>query len=143
MKRVFYNQYTNFPSSIPEVNNDPSLAWQHCKDECDIRCIVKKPNLGLNPFEVPTRKPMVGDFTTAVSFQEAQNLIIKAQEQFAALSSDVRDKFGNDPSAMLSFVENPDNFDACVELGIFEKPSEPEKAAPDAVLSPVDETSAH
>ncbi len=121
MKREFFTQYTKIPPVKPEVNEEPSLAWQHCKEECDIMHIVKQPNLGINPFDVPTRKPMQGDFSGALDYQEAQNLIIRAKEQFDSLPSNVRDRFNNDPVKMLSFIENPENIEACIELGIFEK----------------------
>lgn len=121
MKREFYTQYTKIPPVQPVVNDKPSLTWQHCKDECDIMHIVKKPNLGINPFNVPDRKPLQGDFSTALDFQSAQNLIVQAKEQFASMPSSIRDRFGNDPAKMLSFVEDPKNLDECIRLGIYEK----------------------
>lgn len=121
MKRVFYTQYTNVPGPKPENNNDPSMTWQHCKDECDILQIVKKPNLGVNPYDVPSRKPLYGDFDSSLSFQEAQNVIIKANEQFEELPSNIRDRFRNDPVNLLKFVEDPSNYEEGVKLGIYEK----------------------
>lgn len=154
IKRVFFTQYTNVPPSVPEVNEHESMTWQHCKDECDILKIVKKPNLGVNPLQPPTTKPSFGDFSDSKSFQEAQNLLIEAQQQFADMPSAIRDRFNNDPYQMLQFVENPDNIDECIKLGIFEKKvedlnhhstlvGEPEKAGPVPTPTPAVESSAH
>lgn len=153
MKRVFFTQYTNVPPSLSVVNDEDSMTWQHCKDECDILHIVKKPNLGVNPLQPPTSKPMFGDFDSSLSFQEAQNVIVKASEQFADLPAKIRDKFENNPVSMLQFIEDPKNYDECISLGIFEKsfePSElthisngePVKAGLEPVSAPIPEPSA-
>lgn len=121
MKRVFFTAYTNIPGVVPVVNEEPSLTWQHCKEECDIMHIVKKPNLGINPFDVSRRKPLQGDFSSVLDFQQAQNIMVAATEQFAAMPSEIRDRFNNDPVAMLSFIEDPKNKEECIRLGIFER----------------------
>lgn len=152
MERVFYTAY-NRPKPIPEVNEEDSLTWQHCKDECDIMKIVKKPSLGINPLQPPTRSYTFDDYSGSNDFHEAQNIIANAKGQFEELPANIRDKFDNDPFKMLQFVENPENLKACQDLGLVSQISEstpkdsftllePEKAGGDADSASVAESSA-
>ena len=42
-----------------------------------------------------------------------------AEEQFGALPANVRREFDNDPGKMLEFIQDPDNYERGVELGLF------------------------
>lgn len=59
-----------------------------------------------------------GDFTSAPEFQDALNITIKAQEQFAALDAKVRNRFDNDPAKFLAFVGDAKNVDEMETLGL-------------------------
>lgn len=96
---------------------DPSLTKQAMKDECDINKIVARftksgvlPDLKDNP--------MYGDFSDSVSYFDALQLVITAQDQFNGLSADVRARFGNDPAQFLAFAEDPSNQEEMVRLGL-------------------------
>lgn len=67
------------------------------------------------------RPGLYGDFTEVPDYMAAQNVVAKANEQFAALPSQVREKFGNDPSRMLEFVNDPDNEPLLVKYGLAKK----------------------
>lgn len=53
-----------------------------------------------------------------MSYHEAKNLIINAENQFNSLDAAVRIKFENDPAQFLSFVEDPKNAQELVKLGL-------------------------
>lgn len=59
-----------------------------------------------------------GDFTNAPDFQEALNITIHAQEQFALLSAEVRNRFDNDPAKFLAFASDAKNVDEMETLGL-------------------------
>lgn len=59
-----------------------------------------------------------GDFTSVPDFHEAMDIVIRAEEQFAALDARVRDRFENDPAKMLAFCSDPKNSEAMIELGL-------------------------
>lgn len=98
---------------------DPSLAQQSMKDECDINNIlarwVQTGELAGNP-----RTPSYGDFTGIGDYHTALNTVIAAQESFMALDAKLRARFHNDPGEFLDFVSNPDNLDEMRELGLAE-----------------------
>jgi phage internal scaffolding protein len=99
---------------------EPSLAQQHHKDECDINNILRQFNItGLLP-ESPL-SPRYGDFTGIGDYHTAMNRVIAAQDEFEALPAQIRARFGNDPAQLIEFLENSDNRPEAEELGLVEK----------------------
>lgn len=89
------------------VFTGPGRTHQEFKDECDINLIMSR---ALKTGTIPSRSDMgrFGDFSTITDFHDAQNTILKSNEQFAALPSKVRDRFANDPAKFLSFIHSKD-----------------------------------
>lgn len=83
----------------------------------DINNIMKKYRAtGLLPQLV--REPFYGDFTNIPDYQESLNIVIRGQEAFAKLPSDLRTRFDNDPAKFLAFASDPKNLDEMVKLGL-------------------------
>lgn len=111
-------------------------------DEANINNIVKR---CMNGAAMPTgsRTPLFGDFSEVADFTSAQTLIAQANAEFEQLPSDVREKFGNNVSDLMDFLDDENNLDEAIELGLAPKPeSEPktidentQKAAPESTLS--------
>jgi len=111
-------------------------------DEANINNIVKR---CMNGAAMPTggRTPLFGDFSEVADFTSAQTLIAQANAEFEQLPSDVREKFGNDVSSLMDFLDDENNLAEAQELGLAPKPeSEPktldentQKAAPEPTLS--------
>ncbi len=111
-------------------------------DEANINNIVKR---CMNGAVMPTgnRTPLFGDFTEVADFTSAQTLIAQANAEFEQLPSDVREKFGNNVSDLMDFLDDENNLAEAIELGLAPKPeSEPktidentQKAAPEPTLS--------
>jgi phage internal scaffolding protein len=99
---------------------EPSLAQQHFKDECDINNILRQFNItGLLP-ESPL-SPRYGDFTGIGDYHTALNRVIAVQDEFEALPAEIRARFGNDPAQLIEFLENSENRPEAEELGLVEK----------------------
>ena len=111
-------------------------------DEANINNIVKR---CMNGAAMPTgsRTPLFGDFSEVADFTSAQTLIAQANAEFEQLPSDVREKFGNNVSDLMDFLDDENNIDEAIALGLAPKPeSEPkildentQKAAPEPTLS--------
>ena len=110
--------------------------------ECDINNIVARVAKGaLMPSG--SRTPLFGDFSEVADFTTAQTLIAQANAEFEQLPSDIREKFGNDVSELMDFLDDETNLDEAIELGLAPKPeSEPktideniQTAAPESTLS--------
>lgn len=111
-----------------------SIAVQSEKDNCDInRIMAKYMKTGTFPSNVGVG--VYGDFSEAGDYQAAQDILLKAQEQFSGLPSKVRDRFKNDPRLFLDFVHNADNFDEAVSLGLLSDEAIARKAKKDAAAA--------
>lgn len=100
--------------------DDVSLTKQSFADECDINKIVERfLHTGQLPQNVSL--PQFGDYSQTLDYQTALNLVIEAQDAFMQFPHDVRARFSNDPAQFLDFVNNPDNIDEAIKLGIFTK----------------------
>lgn len=95
-----------------------SLTKQEFKKQCDINTILAKyQKTGQLP-DLIKSDPRYGDFSEVGSYQEALDTVILARQQFDALSSKLRSRFGNDPSEFLAFVNDPKNAEEMVSLGL-------------------------
>jgi len=99
---------------------EPSLAQQHFKDECDINNILRQFNItGLLP-ESPL-SPRYGDFTGIGDYHTALNRVIAAQDEFDSLPAQIRARFNNDPQELIEFLDNEENRPEAEKLGLVEK----------------------
>ncbi|QXP08512.1 MAG: internal scaffolding protein [Arizlama microvirus] len=131
----FENSKKNFSASRKRVQvhfsaTDKYMATQAFKDDCDINNIIKRhaqggdlPNRQLNP-------GFYADISEMPDYEEAANMVRMVTETFSELSSSVRNRFNNDPSQFIKFVDDPKNMKELVQLGLAElktpaQPSEP------------------
>lgn len=109
----------------------PSLTKQNFKESCDVNYILKKyQKTGILP--LADKVPMWGDFSNVKSYQESMNIVMKAEAQFSALPSNIRKRFGNDPSQFLEFMDDDGNIEEAVELGLKSRPNPPADNAGDS-----------
>jgi phage internal scaffolding protein len=122
--RTPYNYDTNAATNGSGLHcEDATLAQQHFKDECDINNILRQFNItGLLP-ENPL-SPRYGDFTGISDYQTALNQVIAAEDEFMRLPADLRARFENDPAQLIEFLENSENKDEAIKLGLVNKPEE-------------------
>jgi phage internal scaffolding protein len=119
--RTPYNYDTNAASDESGLAcEEPSLAQQHFKDECDINNILRQFNItGLLP-ESPL-SPRYGDFTGITDYHSALNAVMAAEDGFMALPADIRSRFMNDPEQLIEFLNDPANKDEAIQLGLVDK----------------------
>jgi len=120
--------------------NDPMLTQQSAKDECDINVLMKRyQKTGLFP-QYPGATPKYVSNIDAPDFLEAQNLLLQAKSEFAALNSEIRKRFDNDPAKFFAWVNDPANADELVKMGLREEPvPEPGPVRVEVVNPPSDD----
>ena len=65
------------------------------------------------------------------------NLVRTSQEAFEAMPATVRDRFNNDPARFMDFVNDADNYDEALKMGIVNpRPKPVETPAPAPVEAP-------
>lgn len=111
----------------------PSLTEQHHKNDCDVNQILNRfMKTGILDSR-NVKEPLYGDFSGApADYRAAVELLNEARGRFMALPSAVRERFGNDPGALLDFLENPANREEAAKLGLLSYPVKDE-VAPEAV----------
>lgn len=60
------------------------------------------------------------DLPEVMDYQEALNVVIKAGEAFDELPGNIRRRFDHNAVEFLQFMNDPENFDESVELGLRE-----------------------
>lgn len=124
MTKVFVRNPYNYDMALVSQETgleckDPSLAQQHMKDECDINVIVER--FGVTG-SIPTTpiEPSYGDFSGVSDYHTALNKIKAADEAFMALPAKIRAKFDHDPNALLNYLQNAENRDEAIQIGLID-----------------------
>jgi phage internal scaffolding protein len=99
------------------ICKEPSVK-QSFKDECDINYIMDRYTKNGQLPDMIKENPTYGDFSSDKTYQEALNIVLKADEQFMALPIQIREKFHHEPSEFLTFVENPANQAELINMGL-------------------------
>jgi phage internal scaffolding protein len=116
--RTPYNYDTNAASNGSGLHcEDATLTQQHFKDECDINNILRQFNI---TGQLPENKlsPRYGDFTGISDYHTALNQVIAAEDEFMRLPADLRARFANDPAQLIEFLNNSENKDEAIKLGL-------------------------
>lgn len=116
-------------------DNEILRTKQSFRDECDVNHIMR-PYEKIGAFPEQTSSPQYFDLTSLPSnFQEMQDIVINAQEQFMALPSQIRKKFHNDPVQFVDFCQDPANQEQLYDMGLAERPQEQQPQTASAVAS--------
>lgn len=100
---------------------DESLTEQEHVEEADINYIADK---FMRTGEMPRvlDMPTTGDFNGIFDFQTAMNTVAEAKREFMSLPAKLRSRFENDPAQLINFIEDEDNREEAIRLGILPKP---------------------
>lgn len=98
-----------------------SRAKQSMKDECDINNILRQYQKTGVIEHVRQNQGQYVDLPETPDYQEAMNIVIAAGEAFDGLPGSVRQRFDNNAEAFLTFMDNEENFEESVELGLRER----------------------
>lgn len=95
------------------------------KKTCDINHIIKKYDKTGLINHVSKIEAKFGDMT-GVDFQNMNNKVFEIKQMFAALPSEIRKEFSNSPTRLLSFMDDPNNRDKAIKLGLIRQEWTPE-----------------
>lgn len=99
-------------------DNDPGVTKQAFRDESNVNNIMAKYGASRLLQHYGQFQGNYGDFTNVQDYHTSLNEIIRAQDMFMSLPSQLRNRFDNDPSLFLEFVGNPDNREEMKRLGL-------------------------
>lgn len=103
-----------------------SRTQQHFKDEVDTNAIIERyTRTGYLPEDIQyAAKGIYEDFSEAGDYIAMQNKLAKADQSFMALPSQIRERFGQNPANLISFLNDSANAEEAYKLGLIKsKPS--------------------
>jgi hypothetical protein len=106
-----------------DCSEDEIITEQNHKQEVDINNIIRRH--GLDMIQATSKLSSINfqfDDVTGNDFQEAMNKVLKAQDTFDTLPSVIRKEFDNNPAIFLDFIQNPENKDRMIEMGLAQAP---------------------
>jgi phage internal scaffolding protein len=95
------------------------LTEQAHKKETDINLIIQKYDKTGLISHVSSFEGRFGDLT-GLEFKEMMDKVTNAQSMFNNLPAEIRKEFDNTPEKLLTFMENPENRQRAIELGLID-----------------------
>lgn len=115
--------------------NGDSRTKQAEAEQCDINYIVNLYHKTGSFSHVTGNMPTYDDFSNATDYQTALNQVKEAESLFMDLPSKLRSEFHNDPGELLSFINDPENEQAAIDMDLLEGVKSPPKP-PEPVPEP-------
>lgn len=102
--------------------DDESLTQQQFADDCDINILAVRFGLVGKPMPMEAFDPSYyGDLSEVPDLRTALDLVNDAKNKFMDLPSRIRNRFDNSPGKLWAFVNDPDNADEAVRLGLLKQ----------------------
>ncbi|WNK14192.1 MAG: internal scaffolding protein [Microvirus sp.] len=120
-KLVFRRQYEDKIVSGLECLEDV-LTQQQFVEEADINTLVRRFGLDKQPMPTAPFDPShYGDFSDVPDLRTALDLVNDAKNRFMELPPKLRSRFHNSPAELWSFVQDEENADEAVRLGLLQR----------------------
>lgn len=104
----------------PRRDDDGNIIYateQSHKDACDVNKIIEKYDRTGILTHVTKFEGKFGDLTK-IDFKEMSDKVAGAHSMFMNLPANIRNRFENDPGELLGFMEDPNNREEAIELGL-------------------------
>lgn len=102
-----------------------SKTEQAHKKECDINNIIRKYDKAGLILQSQEFEDQVGN-VTGVDFKTAMDLVTRSQQNFEKFPSHIRKRFKNSPEEFLKFMDDSNNRDEAIKLGLIKREWTPE-----------------
>lgn len=109
--------FLSYPDK-PLLCEDESLAHQSFAQECDFNAVMAQWERTGTLTNANPDAPVYEDVSDLVDYQASLSIVAAAQESFSALPSRVRERFGNNPGALIDFLADPANRAEAASLGL-------------------------
>jgi hypothetical protein len=110
-------EFSKRPGKVDAQGNIVYMTEQAHKHECDVNHIVKKYDKHGLISHVSKFEAKFGDLS-GTDFKSMYDKVTNAISMFQELPSGIRNRFDNSPAELLRFMDNPDNREEAIDLGI-------------------------
>lgn len=107
-----------------------SMTQQEFRDECDVNNIMERYEAaGVDARDLiadVVNNGRFGDCTMFDEYHASMNFVAEAAEAFDRLPAKIRARFHNDAGEMLRFLDDKENNDEAIRLGLISAPKAPD-----------------
>lgn len=117
----FYRSRRNLVETAPvypEKDWGEVLTEQHHENDCDINYLIERSLRLGDPLNGEMDLSKFKDVSETIDLKEALIAVDTVNTMFAELPLKIRKEFDYNPSHLVSFLDNPNNYDRAVELGL-------------------------
>lgn len=101
-----------------DFSDSPSLTEQSHAASSDIHTIMRKYEKTGVLEHTSLKSGEYMNLPDAPDFHNAMNIIATANSLFESVPAQIRKKFGNDPEAYLTYMQDNNNYDAIKQMGL-------------------------
>jgi phage internal scaffolding protein len=120
-----FRKWNQRPGKMNKKGEPIYFTEQVHKDACDINKIIDKYDKDGIITHVSNFEAQFGDLSGA-EFKEMMDKVVDASNLFMDLPAHIRNEFNNSPEELLTFMDDPDNRDKAIELGLIRNTWTPE-----------------
>lgn len=110
--------YNSVPLTEFGISCEPGRTKQAFKDDCDINKIIARYEKTGMIENLSKGTPFYGDVSDILSYQDALEVVDKAESLFGSMSAEIRNRFNNNPAEMVSFLADSKNIEEAKKLGM-------------------------
>lgn len=103
---------------VHTVNSEPSLTDQSWLEQTEVNSIISKYRKTGAITHLSKKAGQFADVSDIPDMLEAHERVTNAFNAFQELPAVIRDKFQNDPMKMIQFLNNPENNEEAIKLGL-------------------------
>lgn len=115
MKEII--RHPNGRVQVRTINNEPSKTDQSMKDECDVNEILRK-YMKTGQINLPNQHGQYLDVSDIQDLHLALTQVNEATQAFDQLPPEIRRRFGNSLTELVSFLDDPQNNEEAIKLGL-------------------------
>lgn len=125
-KKVDMRKWCQRPGKKDDKGKPIYFTQQNHKRECDVNYIVAKYDKTGIIDKVQSIEARYGDVTGA-DFRKAQDLYLNASNMFEQMPKEIKKRFRQNAGDFLEFMENPENREEAIKLGLIAKDSDEDR----------------
>lgn len=103
---------------VATVNAEPSKTQQQFRDQCDVNLIIAKYKKTGEITHLARQRGIYADVSSITDYRDSLQKVLDAQSAFGTLPSHLRVRFANDPQRLLEFLQDPNNYEEGIQLGL-------------------------
>ena len=117
---------SNGSMGVRTVNLEPPLTQQSSADDADINIMIARYQSTRDPIHLRMRENakagVYADLTELGDYQSMLHKVMEADALFNDLPAKVRERFRNNPSELITFIQDPNNRKEAIDLGLISTP---------------------